>query len=67
MCNKISKCQELNSLTEEETWIIVDNVCYLVYKSKDITQETPEKVFLSWYEQGQGYNYTKEPENDDAG
>lgn len=67
MCNKIYECQELNSLVEGETWIISDNVCYLVYKSKDITQETAEKVFLSWYKQGEGYDYTKEPEDELAG
>jgi len=67
MCQKINDCQELNSLAEGENWVIVDNVCYLVYRSKDITQETAEDVFFSWYDQEEQYVYTTEPKNDETG
>jgi len=55
------ECQELYILDENNDILETYDVLYLVYKSKDITNVSAENVFLSWYNEEQGYDYTQEP------
>jgi len=55
------ECQDLLSV-EEYDILYSGNVCYLVYKSMDITRVSAKDVFLSWYNEGQDYDYTQEPD-----
>jgi len=60
-------CENLDGLDENDNILVTEHTCYLVYKIMDIANTSATDVFLSWYNQGQDYNYTKEPKTWNAG
>jgi len=61
------ECVEHYDLAVGYKWTFCDDICFLFYDSKDIVNDTAENVFLSWYNQGKYYDYSKEPDNFNAG
>jgi len=51
----------------QENWIYAKNVSYHPYKSKNIKEVTAKNIFLSWYKEGNDYDYSQEHEHKNAG
>jgi len=61
-------CLESGALEEDDDLLIINNICYLVYKTQSFRRITAEDVFMFWYIQGQSYDYGRtEPEGSHTG